>query len=68
MSKITYQKSRMVVILVFTIILESFNLLSGVFFGPSEFELGQRYSKSMIVFFMLIAIIVFRQKYEVQIV
>ena len=66
-NKITYQKSRIICIL-FAIFVNSVGeFMRYLMVGPSDFEITVKRQKSITTFIMLVAIIVFRQKYEMQI-
>lgn len=67
LNKITYQKSRLGVLCLFILINFSYELVSSALFGPSDFYLTSKIEKSMGIFFALVALIIFRQKYELQI-
>lgn len=51
----------------FVFILAIYDLLMTIIFGPSDFEMTLKGQKSMTTFAILVAIIVFKQKYEMQV-
>lgn len=63
-NKLTYQKSRLFVILALAIVEQVYELIRYIFVGSSDLSFVLKSEKSMTKFFMLIAIIIFRQKYE----
>jgi len=67
LNKVTYQKARLATTVLFVGILFLYDTTSFLCFGPSDFELTLKKDKSLLIYFMLAAIIVWRQKYEVQI-
>ena len=65
LNKVTYQKARLATTVLFVGILFLYDTASFLCFGPSDFELTLKKDKSLFIYFMLAAIIVWRQKYEV---
>ena len=59
-SKISYQKSRLPIILFFVIINLNFEMLMAILFGASEFHLTNKHEQSIGILLVLVMIIVFR--------
>jgi hypothetical protein len=55
----------MVVTLLFVCVNFTYDLAMSVLFGPTDFDLTVKVDRSLTIFFLLVIIIVFRQKYEV---
>ena len=66
-NKLTYQKTRLGIIIFFTVLSNIFDSLLGLFVGTSSLEFLQKRDRSVFYFIILVALIVFRQKYEHQI-
>jgi len=66
-TKLTYQKSRLIITLVFVLANYLYNILLTILFGPSDDEFTLKHDKSLLILSLLVAVIVFRQKYELQI-
>lgn len=59
-NKLTYQKSRFIVIIALAVVEQIYELGKYVIFGSSDLDIVLKTDKSMSKFFMLIAIIIFK--------
>ena len=66
-NKMTYQKSRIALIIMFAIYDQIYEGIKYLLFGKSDLEIMLKADKSMLIFFFLIAIMIYRQKFEMQI-
>lgn len=66
-NKVTYQKSRLFVLMFYTMIDYFYSGTQYLLFGPSDFELTVKKERSVLAFILLVAIVIFRQKYELQV-
>lgn len=63
-NKMTYQKSRIFLIVIFAIIDQIYETFKYMIFGTSDLEIVLKVDKSMAVFVILVAIMIYRQKFE----
>ena len=59
-NKLTYQKSRFVVIIVLAVVEQIYEMVKYIFVGSSDLSFVLKNDKSMTKFLMLIAVIIFR--------
>lgn len=59
-NKMTYQKSRIALIIIFAIYDQIYEGIKYLLFGKSDLEIMLKADKSMLIFFLLIAIMIYR--------
>lgn len=63
-NKLTYQKSRFLIIIALAVVEQAYELIKYIFVGQSDMSFVLKQDKSMTKFLMLATVIIFRQKYE----
>lgn len=66
-NKLNYQKVRVIVICVFLLVNYVFEMAVGFIWGASDHLIMLKYEQNITFYIWLVAIVVFRQRYELQI-